>query len=189
MDNVVMPDLDPASVIEAVAGDPLLRAFIGHGRIEAIPARQSRRRLLLDKIAQAFELGERYSERRVSLFLGAIHADYAALRRYLVDEEFLSRSDGQYWRSGGSVFPAPGAGAPGLGAGPPRRDGRRGGGQGVGQWGMRQEPGGADAGNWRRLSIRGVAVNAMLTSVASRHPGGARGHAPTALQPCHAGNP
>lgn len=107
MDNVVMPDLDPESVIEAVARDPLLRAFIGHGRIEAIPARQSRRRLLLDKIAQAFEPGERYSERRVSLFLGAIHADYAALRRYLVDEEFLSRSDGQYWRSGGTVFPPP----------------------------------------------------------------------------------
>ena len=102
-----MPDLDPASVIEAVARDPLLRAFIGHGRIEAIPARQSRRRLLLDKIAQAFEPGERYSERRVSLFLGAIHADYAALRRYLVDEEFLSRSDGQYWRSGGTMLPPP----------------------------------------------------------------------------------
>lgn len=100
-----MPDLDPSSVIEAVARDPLLRVFIGHGRIEAIPARQSRRRLLLDKIAQAFEPGERYSERRVSLFLGAIYADYAALRRYLVDEEFLSRSDGQYWRSGGTVFP------------------------------------------------------------------------------------
>ena len=45
----------------------------------------------------------RYSEHQVSLFLGALHADYAALRRYLVDEEFLSRSDGQYWRSGGTV--------------------------------------------------------------------------------------
>ena len=44
-------------------------------------------------------------QRRVSLFLGALHADYAALRRYLVDEEFLSRSDGQYWRSGVSAGP------------------------------------------------------------------------------------
>ena len=49
----------------------------------------------------------RYSEHQVSLFLGALHADYAALRRYLVDEEFLSRSDGQYWRSGGTVPPSP----------------------------------------------------------------------------------
>jgi hypothetical protein len=107
MNNVVMPGLDPASVIEAVARDPRLRAFTGHGRIETMPARQSRRRLLLDTIAQAFEPGVRYPERRVSLFLGVIHADYAALRRYLIDEEFLSRSDGLYWRSGGTVFPYP----------------------------------------------------------------------------------
>ena len=51
MDNVVMPDLDPASVIEAVARDPRLRAFTGHGRIETMPARQSRRRLLLARVA------------------------------------------------------------------------------------------------------------------------------------------
>ena len=49
----------------------------------------------------------RYSERRVSLFLRAIHPDFAALRRYLVDEEFLSRSGGEYWRSGGTVAPSP----------------------------------------------------------------------------------
>ena len=102
-DNVAMPDLDPESVIEAVARDPRLRAFTGHGRIETLPARQSRRRLLLDQIAQAFEPGVRYPERRVSLFLGALYADHAALRRYLVDEDFLSRSGGQYWRSGGTV--------------------------------------------------------------------------------------
>ena len=80
--------LDPAAVIDAVASDPGLRPFTSHGRIKTLPARQARRHLLLDKIAQAFEPGVRYSERQVSLFLGALHADYAALRRYLVDEEF-----------------------------------------------------------------------------------------------------
>jgi hypothetical protein len=101
---MIMTDLDPVPVIEAVARDPRLRVFLGNRKIETLPARQSRRRLLLDQIAQAFEPGVRYSERRVSLFLGALHADYAALRRYLVDEEFLARSDGQYWRSGGTVL-------------------------------------------------------------------------------------
>ena len=100
------PDLDPAAVIEAVTRDPRLRVFVRNGRIETIPARRSRRRLLLDTIAQAFEPGVRYPEHRVSLFLGALHADHAALRRYLVDEEFLSRSGGEYWRSGGTVLPA-----------------------------------------------------------------------------------
>jgi hypothetical protein len=102
-----MPDLDPVPVLEAVARDPLLRVFLGGDRIERLPAKQSRRRLLLDVIAQAFEPGVRYSERRVSLFLACVHDDYAALRRYLVDEDFLSRAEGQYWRSGGTVHLSP----------------------------------------------------------------------------------
>ncbi|HUZ22952.1 MAG TPA: DUF2087 domain-containing protein, partial [Streptosporangiaceae bacterium] len=63
------PGQGALAVIEAVSRDPRLRAFTGHGRIETLPARQARRHLLLDKIAQAFEPGVRYSERRVSLFL------------------------------------------------------------------------------------------------------------------------
>jgi hypothetical protein len=99
-----MTDLDPTLIIDAVARDRRLQAFLVNGRIETMPARQSRRRLLLDVIAQAFEPGIRYPERRVSQFLGVIYADFASLRRYLVDEEFLSRADGEYWRSGGSVL-------------------------------------------------------------------------------------
>ena len=92
-------------MLAAVADDPKLKVFISGGQV-AMPAKHARRRLLLDVIAQAFEPGVRYDERRVSLFLGAIHSDYAALRRYLVDEQFLSRSDGEYWRSGGTVLTA-----------------------------------------------------------------------------------
>jgi hypothetical protein len=103
-----MADIDPEPVLAALEADPQLRVYLGDGRIETMPARQSRRRLLLDQVAQAFEPGVRYSERDVSDFLGTLHADYAALRRYLVDEEFLSRSGGQYWRIGGTV-PASGA--------------------------------------------------------------------------------
>jgi len=35
--------------------------------------------------------------------LRAFWPDYAALRRYLVDEGFLDRADGVYWRAGGTV--------------------------------------------------------------------------------------
>ena len=100
-----MADLDPVPVIGALSHDQRLRAFLGQGRIETLPARQSRRRLLLEEIAQAFEPGVRYPERRVSLFLGQLYADHAALRRYLVDEGLLSRHGGEYWRSGGAVPP------------------------------------------------------------------------------------
>jgi len=101
-----MPDLDPAAVIKAIAADQRLRVFVRQGRIETMPAKQSRRHLLLDKIAQGFEPGVRYPEQQVSQFLGAIYADHAALRRYLVDEELLARAGGEYWRIGGTVPPS-----------------------------------------------------------------------------------
>ncbi len=55
-----MADLNPGAVLAAVASDPRLRVFIGGGTITTMPARQSRRRLLLDVIARAFEPGVRY---------------------------------------------------------------------------------------------------------------------------------
>ena len=47
----------------------------------------------------------------VNAILRAWYADYAALRRYLVDELLLDRADGLYWRIGGPVALEPPAGA------------------------------------------------------------------------------
>jgi len=81
-----------------------LRPFVRDGRISAMPARRSARLLLLDQVAQAFEPGRRYPEAVVNEILKALYDDHAALRRYLVDEELMSRTpDGTYWRSGGTV--------------------------------------------------------------------------------------
>jgi hypothetical protein len=81
-----------------------LRAFIRDGRITAVPAKLARRRLLLNEVAQAFEPGRRYPERAVDEILKSVFDDHCALRRYLVDEAFLSRTaDGVYWRAGGTV--------------------------------------------------------------------------------------
>jgi len=81
-----------------------LRAFIRDGRILALPAKRTRRRLLLDRVAQAFEPGRRYPEAEVDQVLKAVFDDHCALRRYLIDEEFMSRTAaGLYWRAGGTV--------------------------------------------------------------------------------------
>jgi hypothetical protein len=81
-----------------------LRPFIRNGRITAMPARRATRLLLLNQVAQAFEPGRRYEEAVVDEVLKALHDDHAALRRYLVDEDLMSRSPGgTYWRSGGTV--------------------------------------------------------------------------------------
>ncbi len=81
----------------------VLRAFVVDGRITSLPSKHSKRLLLLDWLAQDFEPGRRYSEQMVNLVIGRRHADTAALRRYLVDDGFLDRESGQYWRSGGST--------------------------------------------------------------------------------------
>ena len=81
-----------------------LRPFVRDGRITAMPAKRAARLLLLDQVAQAFEPGRRYQELTVNQILKAFYDDHAALRRYLVDEDLLSRTaDGTYWRSGGTV--------------------------------------------------------------------------------------
>ena len=83
--------------------EAVLRNFMRDGRIVAMPAKRSRRLVLLNHITQMFEVGLRYSESEVNRKLRNLHDDYAALRRYLVDEGFMTREHGEYWRTGGSV--------------------------------------------------------------------------------------
>jgi hypothetical protein len=83
----------------------VLETFMRDGRIVQIPRQSSKRRVILDVLAQEFEPGVRYSEREVNEILARFHADTAALRRYLVDEEFMERDPPGtlYWRAGGTV--------------------------------------------------------------------------------------
>lgn len=105
-DNHRMAASTTASVLDALTRDVQLRVFVRDGRIERMPAKRSRRLLLLSEVAQVFEPGVRYPEREVNRVLVDIFSDYAALRRYLVDEQLLDRADGEYWRIGGPVQPS-----------------------------------------------------------------------------------
>ena len=81
----------------------VLRAFIVDGRLQSIPVAAAKRAVVLDWLAQEFQPGTTYSEKMVNLILGKRYADTAALRRHLVDQGFLDRAEGRYWRSGGTV--------------------------------------------------------------------------------------
>lgn len=81
----------------------VLRAFVKEGRLVSVPTAWAKRRIVLDHVARVFEPGVRYPERDVDAVLRAFHPDYAALRRYLVDEGFMAREAGVYWRTGGTV--------------------------------------------------------------------------------------
>lgn len=73
------------------------------GSLRTLPSRHAKLLAVLDHVAQSFELGRTYPESQVNEILQRFHPDYAALRRYLVDDGFLTREQGVYWRSGGTV--------------------------------------------------------------------------------------
>jgi hypothetical protein len=83
-------------------GTNVLRAFLKRGQLTSIPAVHSKRLVVLDYLAQTFEPGRRYAEAEVNKELSKFHDDVAALRRYLVDEGFMTRANGVYWRTGGT---------------------------------------------------------------------------------------
>ncbi len=85
------------------ADERVLQAAFTDGRLDALPTKRAKRLVVLDHLAQRFEPGQRYTERQVNASLAHVSADTATLRRYLVDEGFLDRADGEYWRSGGTV--------------------------------------------------------------------------------------
>lgn len=78
----------------------LSRFFTGR-RLVSLPSSRSKRLLVLERLALEFEAGIRYREKEVDFALQMFFADYATLRRYLVDEGFMTRADGVYWRTGG----------------------------------------------------------------------------------------
>lgn len=79
----------------------VLRTFFRDDRLDQVPASRRKRLVVLERLVQEFEPGIRYDERTVNFKLQMFHPDYASLRRYLVDEGLLTRSEGVYWRTGG----------------------------------------------------------------------------------------
>jgi hypothetical protein len=70
------------------------------GRLLAIPAQHKKRMSVLRWLVEDFELGRRYPEAEVNQIIGRRHWDFAALRRFLVDEELMQRRNSVYWRTG-----------------------------------------------------------------------------------------
>ncbi|MBZ6137983.1 MULTISPECIES: DUF2087 domain-containing protein [Streptomyces] len=81
----------------------ILRTFVKDGRLVRLPARWTRKKVVLRHIAeQTFAPGVEYPERTVDGKLRAWcedgEVDHVTLRRHLVDFGHLRRSGGTYWR-------------------------------------------------------------------------------------------
>lgn len=99
---------DPSAAERPSPLDEASRRIVAHflapdGSLHTMPTKRTKRLAVLDHICQVFELGVTYREVEVNDLLRPFHPDVAALRRYLVDDRFLSREADVYWRTGGSV--------------------------------------------------------------------------------------
>ena len=77
------------------------------GRLRSLPARDAKRRLVLEWVASRFEPGREYAEKEVNGILLGVYDDVASLRRFLVDEGLLAREAGVYWRTGSDEAASP----------------------------------------------------------------------------------
>lgn len=79
----------------------VLENFVdGAGNLLSIPVQRKKRLAVLRWLAEDFQPGRRYTEAEVNQIVSRRHPDFAALRRYLVDEELLQRRRSIYWRTG-----------------------------------------------------------------------------------------
>ncbi|AKZ55777.1 Putative secreted protein [Streptomyces ambofaciens ATCC 23877] len=81
----------------------IVRTFVKDGRLVRLPARWTRKKVVLRHIAErTFVPGAEYPERTVDAKLRAWcdegGVDHVTLRRHLVDLGHLCRSGGTYWR-------------------------------------------------------------------------------------------
>ena len=99
------PPREPGLALGAVFDEEerVLRQYFRAGRLTEIPAKRSKRLIVLERLALEFDVGLRYLERDVNEILKRFHEDHVSLRRHLIDEGLLSRERGEYWRSGGRV--------------------------------------------------------------------------------------
>jgi DNA-binding transcriptional ArsR family regulator len=75
----------------------VLRAFFEGDRLLSIPAQHNKRMVILRYLAETvFEQDQDYPEKEVNMRLALRNPDTASLRRYLVDEGFMSRSASVY---------------------------------------------------------------------------------------------
>jgi len=98
-----MPMQDDRAIVTAQEAAAIEKKYLlTDGSLLRIPRKEKEKLVVLRRIAERFESGRIYGQREVDQILLKADADYAALRRYLIDYRFLERKpDGSaYWVRG-----------------------------------------------------------------------------------------
>lgn len=83
---------DRASILR----NKVIKTYFCEGKVERLPTQNKKRWIVYLEIIKLFEPGRSYSEREINEVIQEIHDDYCLVRRELVDEGVLIRTDGVY---------------------------------------------------------------------------------------------
>ncbi|MBF0410790.1 MAG: DUF2087 domain-containing protein, partial [Candidatus Riflebacteria bacterium] len=93
---------NPASEIqlerEEKARQQILKSFFRGKTLLRMPVQRKKQHIILQEVVKVFQFNIRYSEKEVNELLLQFNDDYCLLRRMLVDEGFMAREGGVYWR-------------------------------------------------------------------------------------------
>ncbi|GGE83310.1 DUF2087 domain-containing protein [Priestia taiwanensis] len=70
----------------------IIRKFVKDGKLQNLPSKEKGKVSIFLYLIGQFEKGREYKEREVNDILKPIYADFAILRRYLIDYKLLERS-------------------------------------------------------------------------------------------------
>lgn len=84
---------------EMTEEERILRTWVKDGRIVDIPAQEKKKQILIRWLARQIDPARHWTEREFSEWLSQFNEDYAFLRRYLVDNHYMARENGIYWRT------------------------------------------------------------------------------------------
>ena len=76
----------------------VIASFFKYNKLQSLPVQKMKRRIVLEKIVESFEMDRTYTEREVNLIIADIHDDFCTIRRDLVGFNLMERTSGIYKR-------------------------------------------------------------------------------------------
>lgn len=103
--NYTLKDLTTFENIEKVVQEEriekyrqkVLKTFFKDGKLMQLPAQHKKRWIVLNEIADDFELERNYSESEVNSIIAKYYEDYCTIRRELIEEGVMARDGYKYW--------------------------------------------------------------------------------------------
>lgn len=76
--------------------DKTIRAFFKNGKLIALPVQHKKRLIVLSVFKKLFTPGKTYTEKEVTEIVTPLFSDYCTIRRLMIEEGWMERSDGIY---------------------------------------------------------------------------------------------